>query len=138
MAFVTARFPRSYIDANRSLLEVDPLLLDEPWPGPMSGGPKVRLGKGLVVLQVGMSLTLVAGATLFVRTLRNLQTFDAGFARDRILLFSLSPPGASYKEVRLANLYGEVLARLRTTPGVLSASFSTLVSASTSAKANIR
>ena len=88
--------------------------------------PKVRLGKGLVVLQVGMSLTLVAGATLFVRTLRNLQTFDAGFARDRILLFSLSPPGASYKEVRLANLYGEVLARLRTTPGVLSASFSTL------------
>src|SRR5437899_452301 len=48
VAFVAARFPRSYIDANRSLLEIDPLLLDEPWPGPMSGGPKVRLGKGLV------------------------------------------------------------------------------------------
>lgn len=45
---VHARFPRSYIDANRALEDVDPLLLDAPWPGPLSDGPKVRLGKGLV------------------------------------------------------------------------------------------
>lgn len=45
---VRANFPRSYIDANRSLQDIDPVLLDEPWPGPLMDGPKVRLGKGLV------------------------------------------------------------------------------------------
>jgi N-formylglutamate amidohydrolase len=43
-----ATFPRSYIDANRSLDDVDPALLDAPWPGPLSGSAKVRLGKGLI------------------------------------------------------------------------------------------
>jgi N-formylglutamate deformylase len=45
---VHASFPRSYIDANRALDDIDPLLLDAPWTGPLRDGPKVRLGKGLV------------------------------------------------------------------------------------------
>jgi N-formylglutamate deformylase len=45
---VHAGFPRSYIDANRALVDIDPLLLDAPWTGPLHDGPKVRLGKGLV------------------------------------------------------------------------------------------
>lgn len=45
---VHAGFPRSYIDANRALDEVDPALLDALWPDPLSDSPKVRLGKGLV------------------------------------------------------------------------------------------
>ncbi|HLU00980.1 MAG TPA: N-formylglutamate amidohydrolase [Burkholderiaceae bacterium] len=48
VAMLAARFPRSYIDANRSLDEVDPLLLAEPWPEPLPESAKVRLGKGLV------------------------------------------------------------------------------------------
>jgi N-formylglutamate deformylase len=47
-AWVEAYFPRSYLDANRSCEEIDPELLSEVWPGPMSGGAKVRLGKGLI------------------------------------------------------------------------------------------
>ncbi len=47
-AWVEAYFPRSYLDANRSCEEIDPGLLDAPWPGPLTGGAKVRLGKGLV------------------------------------------------------------------------------------------
>lgn len=43
-----ARFPRSYIDVNRSLEEIDPLLLDTPWPEPLPESGKVRLGKGLI------------------------------------------------------------------------------------------
>ena len=43
-----ATFPRSYIDANRALEDVDPALLDAPWPGPLSDSAKVRLGKGLI------------------------------------------------------------------------------------------
>ena len=45
---LAARFPRSYIDANRSPEEIDPLLLAEPWPDPLPDSPKVRLGKGLI------------------------------------------------------------------------------------------
>lgn len=47
-ALVQAHFPRTYIDVNRSLEDVDPELLDAPWPGPLSNSAKVRLGKGLV------------------------------------------------------------------------------------------
>ena len=52
-AWVEAHFPRSYLDANRSLADIDPLLLDEPWPDYLSASAaqeksvKVSLGKGL-------------------------------------------------------------------------------------------
>lgn len=45
---IAAEFPRSYIDANRAADEIDPLLLDQPWPGPLADSSKVKLGKGLI------------------------------------------------------------------------------------------
>jgi len=45
---VAARFPRSYIDPNRSLLDVDTSLLDAPWPGPAAASRKTQLGIGLI------------------------------------------------------------------------------------------
>ena len=45
---LAARFPRSYIDPNRSLLDIDAALLDAPWPGPTEPGRKTELGIGLV------------------------------------------------------------------------------------------
>lgn len=52
---IAARFPRSYIDANRSLLDIDASLLDAPWPGPAAAGRKTQLGIGLIwrVLDTG-------------------------------------------------------------------------------------
>jgi N-formylglutamate deformylase len=51
-AWVEALFPRSYLDVNRNITEVDIGLFDEPWPDPVETDPaalaKVRLGKGLV------------------------------------------------------------------------------------------
>ena len=47
-ALLAARFPRSYIDVNRALADIDPALLDEAWPGPVSPGEKTRLGMGLI------------------------------------------------------------------------------------------
>ena len=51
-AWIEAHFPRSYLDANRDITELDTALLDGPWTGPLSTDPrvlsKVRLGKGLV------------------------------------------------------------------------------------------
>lgn len=52
VAWIEAHFPRSYLDVNRDVTELDTALLDGDWPGPLATDPrvlsKVRLGKGLV------------------------------------------------------------------------------------------
>jgi predicted permease len=83
-----------------------------------------RLSKGLVVAQVAMSLLLLIGAGLFVRTLRNLTRIDVGFNRENLLLFYVNPGAIGYKGERLANLYPQLLECIETTPGVHSATFS--------------
>lgn len=45
---LAARFPRVYIDPNRSLDDIDEALLDQPWPGPVAASRKTELGIGLV------------------------------------------------------------------------------------------
>ncbi len=45
---VAANFPRSYIDPNRSLFDIDASLLDSPWPGPAIPSRKTELGIGLI------------------------------------------------------------------------------------------
>ncbi|MEJ7929099.1 N-formylglutamate amidohydrolase [Ramlibacter sp. AN1015] len=45
---LSARFPRTYIDANRTLDDLDPELLSGPWPEPLAPSEKTRLGYGLV------------------------------------------------------------------------------------------
>ena len=51
-AWVEARFPRSYLDVNRGLDEIDPAMFEPPWLKPPSDDPRVRsklrLGKGLI------------------------------------------------------------------------------------------
>ena len=55
---ISARFPRSYIDPNRSLLDIDASLLDAPWPGPAVPSAKTARGIGLIwrVLDSGESI----------------------------------------------------------------------------------
>ena len=57
---VAARFPRSYIDPNRALEDLDPDLLNDPWPGPLSPGEKSRLGYGLIWKQLDRATPLYA------------------------------------------------------------------------------
>jgi N-formylglutamate amidohydrolase len=45
---IEAHFPRSYIDANRDVRDIDLSLLDAPWPGPILPTEKTRLGLGLI------------------------------------------------------------------------------------------
>src|SRR5206468_3243491 len=80
----------------------------------------------LVIAQVALSLVLIIGAGLLVRTLRNLETIDPGFSRQDVWLFSVDPTKAGYKDQRLAGLYAQVLERIQQIPGVRSASFSFL------------
>ncbi len=45
---VEALFPRAYIDPNRHVSDLDPAVIDEPWPGPLAPSRKTELGIGLV------------------------------------------------------------------------------------------
>jgi N-formylglutamate deformylase len=55
---IAARFPRSYIDPNRSLLDIDASLLEAPWPGPAVPSAKTARGIGLIwrILDSGESI----------------------------------------------------------------------------------
>ncbi|MEM9999246.1 MAG: N-formylglutamate amidohydrolase [Pseudomonadota bacterium] len=46
--FLRAFFPRSYIDPNRALDDIDQTLFDAPWPGPVAPGEKAKAGMGLI------------------------------------------------------------------------------------------
>jgi predicted permease len=82
------------------------------------------LSKSLVVAQVAMSLLLLVGAGLFLRTLVNLQRIEPGFDTRNLLLFSVDPGLIGYKNERLSNLYGQMSERIEALPGVDSVTFS--------------
>jgi len=83
-----------------------------------SGAVRLRGGKLLVVAQIAMSLPLVVGAGLFLRTLDNLQHQRLGFNPDKILLFKIDPTKAGFNDERLLAAYGDVQARIAAVPGV--------------------
>ncbi|HEY6291607.1 MAG TPA: ADOP family duplicated permease, partial [Terriglobia bacterium] len=87
-------------------------------------GFRLGLGKTLVVTRVALSLLLLVGAGLFVRTLANLQNVNAGFNERNILLFGIDPTQDGYKEQRLADFYQEFMRRLQALPGVRSVTMS--------------
>jgi predicted permease len=78
------------------------------------------LSSSLVVAQVSISLLLLIGAGLLVRTLINLQRVDPGFNAHNLLLFNVSPNLIGYKDERLATLYQQMFDRLEAVPGVRS------------------
>ena len=53
---LAAQFPRAYIDANRDADDIDPAMLDAPWPGSLSPGEKTRLGIGLIWRDAGQGV----------------------------------------------------------------------------------
>jgi predicted permease len=77
----------------------------------------------LVVLQIMLACVLLTAAGLFGRSLHKLRTFDAGFARDHLLTFTLDV-GKNAAGVRAMPIYHRVVERLRTLPGTTAATFS--------------
>jgi predicted permease len=91
--------------------------------GRRTTGAVSRLSKGLIVVQVALSLLLLVGAGLFIRTLYNLQRVNLGFNQENLLLFSLQPQQGGYKDERLIQFYQDLFTRLDNLPGVRAASF---------------
>ncbi|HZF41248.1 MAG TPA: ABC transporter permease [Blastocatellia bacterium] len=83
-----------------------------------------RFGKALVVAQVALSLLLLVGAGLFVRTLINLQNLPSGFNQQNVMLFYVDTTTTDYKGAQLTALLREVEEKVKATPGVQAASFS--------------
>jgi predicted permease len=82
----------------------------------------VRLRKGLVVAQVALSLLLLVGAGLFVRSLWNLRTLNPGFRVEGLTTFSLDPTLSGYSDTQSRNLYKRLLEAIGQQPGVLNVS----------------
>jgi predicted permease len=68
--------------------------------------------KALVAVQIAVSVVLVFGAALLVRTQRNLQNVDGGFATENVLLFSLDARDTTFPLERLTTLCTETLMSL--------------------------
>jgi predicted permease len=79
----------------------------------------------LIVAQVALSTMLLAGASLLLHSLFNLETFDAGFNRDKVLTVSLNGYSASRTRSQILDFYSQLLERVKQVPGVRSASYST-------------
>jgi predicted permease len=102
--------------------ELAPTLKDQA--GNVLGGGQVRVRKALVITQVALSLLLLIGAGLFIRSLNKLMTVDAGFNTTNLISFSVDPALNGYTPVRAKQYYKELQQRLSATPGIVSAGYS--------------
>jgi predicted permease len=82
-------------------------------------------GRALIVLQIALSLILLVGASLFLRTLHNLHSIDPGFSPSQVALMQINLLESAYPEspARLA-AWDRILSVVRVTPGVQSAALS--------------
>jgi predicted permease len=90
----------------------------------LGGGSRSRLSQALMVVQVALSLVLLVGTGLFVRTLRNLQSIDAGFNRRDLVMFQVEATAAGYDRDRFDALHVRLQERLEKIPGVHAVTFS--------------
>jgi predicted permease len=81
-------------------------------------GTRTLLTKSLLVIQVAISLVLLIGAGLFLRTVYNLRQVDVGFNPDNLVLFRVNPQLNRYDTPRIASLYEQMIGRLSAAPGV--------------------
>jgi putative ABC transport system permease protein len=93
-----------------------------------SSGIQTRLRSGLAVAQIAITITLLIGAGLMVKSLWALMHVAPGFRSESVLTARLSLPRSRYPDNhRIAALEGELLESLRGRPGVQSAGFATYV-----------
>ena len=94
--------------------------------GSIAGGTSVGLRKALVAAQVTLSLLLLIGAGLFIRSLRNLKDLDPGFRTGNLLEFSIDPPLNGYKPERSLDFYRRLRDNLDAIPGVESSALAVM------------
>jgi predicted permease len=92
--------------------------------GILSAGVHNRLARGLVVSQVALSLVLLAGAGLFLRSLVNLTDVNVGFDKQNVVRMRIDPAAAGYqRDERLSSMMRRIEERVGSLPGTHGASF---------------
>jgi len=81
-------------------------------------------GNALVVVQVALTIVVLVGAGLLMRTLVNLRSVKVGFNPHNLVIFTIDPSLAGYKPAEIDNFYRDLQQRLAATPGVNSVSYS--------------
>jgi putative ABC transport system permease protein len=89
--------------------------------GGTGSGGALKFRRTCVALQISLSLLLIVGAGLFVRTIQNLRNVNPGFATDHLLTFGLGPEFAGYPPSQIAPVEQRTLEALAALPGVRSA-----------------
>ncbi len=77
-----------------------------------------RFANALMTIQIAISIILMIGCGLFLRSLAHLESRERGFDASNLLLFRLDPTLNGYEGSRLVQFYDDVLARVRAVPGV--------------------
>lgn len=88
--------------------------------GATAGREQFALRRALLSTQVALSLVLLVGALLFVRSLHNLMTVDTGFQSEGLLSVSIDYARAHYPVERRSSIARELASRLSAVPGVRS------------------
>jgi macrolide transport system ATP-binding/permease protein len=100
--------------------------LKSNWSSKWRGRFTLTPGKILAVGQVALSLVLLVSAGLFLRSFQNLNSQDAGFPRDSVVVVRVEPKGSNQRSrnvaQRLDESYTQLLGRVRAIEGVRSAS----------------
>jgi predicted permease len=92
--------------------------------GVAAAAQRSLLSRCLVAGQVALSLVLLTGAGLFLRSLTNLMNIDTGFDKRNVLLLAFDPASAGYKrEARLQSVMARMEERVGSLPGIHGASF---------------
>lgn len=107
--------------ASRSDLSLALRRGDRAGSGRTVGG----LGRGLVILQVALTLVLLTAGSLLVTTLRNLAAKDVGIGVAGVLGMAIETRGTRYESAGITPLYPEILQVARSIPGVSSAGVTT-------------
>ena len=89
----------------------------------VGGSSGVRFRKTLVVCQVMLSVLLLIGAGLFIRSLRNLHLTDLGMRAENLLAFSVDPSIGGYSPERTQQFYQQLVDRIKTQHGVNGVAF---------------
>ena len=89
-------------------------------------GSHLTWPKVFVTFQVALSLLLLTGAGLFLKSLNKLRTLDLGFDKHYVLVVSADPTLTGYSQERARAFYQEVRRRIAHLPGVLSVSLSNI------------
>lgn len=88
--------------------------------GTGSGG-LLQLRRIIVCLQIGLSVVLLVGSGLFIRTMQHLRAVDVGFNTQHLLSFNIDPRASGYSDAATPALEQRILDRLAALPGVQAA-----------------